>query len=96
MLVIVTAYKKFYVYIWNNKNILIENNHKYLESIFKKPLHQVPFRLQKMLLEVITYNLKVSYEKETELVSTDSLSKDYNIKKETEADPEKIVECECG
>lgn len=42
-------------------DIQVESDHKKLESIFKKPLHQAPMRLQRMLLRLQRYSLKVTY-----------------------------------
>lgn len=48
-----------------------------LESIFKKPLHQVPMRLQRMLLRLQRYTLTVTYEPGNRLYITNALSRAY-------------------
>ncbi|XP_056122564.1 NACHT, LRR and PYD domains-containing protein 12-like [Rhinichthys klamathensis goyatoka] len=58
LLAIVYGCEKFHQYVYG-KEIMIESDHKPLES--KKPLHQAPMRLQRMLLRLQRYNLKVMY-----------------------------------
>lgn len=54
----------------------MESDHKPLETIFKKPLHCAPLRLQKILWDVLQYSPKVKYVKGTELPIADALSRD--------------------
>ena len=55
----------------------METDHKPLETIFRKPLHQSPLRLQKMLMKLMRYDLKVQYKTGKELFITDTLSRAY-------------------
>ncbi len=55
----------------------VESDHKPLESIFKKPLHTAPMRLQKMLLNLQKYSLTVKYVKGTNLHVADALSRNF-------------------
>ena len=41
---------RFHEYIYGMSTIEVETDHKPLEAIFKKPLHQAPARLQKMIM----------------------------------------------
>ena len=43
-------------------NIKVESDHKLLEAILKKPLHQAPVRLQKMIMTVQKYSIDVVYQ----------------------------------
>ncbi|KAJ8894419.1 hypothetical protein PR048_007072, partial [Dryococelus australis] len=43
-------------FIWGNQNVLVESNREILEAILKKPLLDVPARLQRTLFEVLPYN----------------------------------------
>ena len=61
LLAIVYGCQKFHQYIYG-REVEVETDHRPLESIFKKPLHQAPFRLQKMLLQLQSYDLKVRYQ----------------------------------
>lgn len=76
LLAIVYGCEKFHQYVYG-KEITIESDHKPLESIFKKPLHQAPMRLQRMLLRLQRYNLKVMYKPGKELYIADALSRAY-------------------
>ena len=53
------------------------SNHKPLETIFSKPLHTAPKRLQRMLLRLQRYDLHVSYQRGTEMHIADMLSRAY-------------------
>ena len=74
LLAIVYACERFHHYIYG-RTALVESNHKPLESIFQKPLHQSPLRLQRMLLKLQRYDLKVTYKKGTQLYIADTLSR---------------------
>ena len=47
MLAVVFGCMKFHDYIYGMPNVGVESDHKPLEVILKKPLHQAPVRLQK-------------------------------------------------
>ena len=53
--------RHFHHFIYGNKNIVIESDHRPLESILKKPLSTAPARLQRMLLQLQNYDIKVRY-----------------------------------
>ena len=59
-LAIVFAREKFEHYILGKK-VLVNNDHKPLEVIFKKPLLNAPKRLQRMLLRLQKFDMKVVY-----------------------------------
>ncbi|KAI8116310.1 Transposon Tf2-6 polyprotein [Lucilia cuprina] len=67
--------EKFHQYVWG-KFIIIESDHKPLESIFKKPIHASPTRLQKIRLSLLTYNPKVIYKPGIKMYLADPLSRD--------------------
>lgn len=83
MLSIVHAATKFHCYIFG-KETTVYNDHKPLEMIVKKPLASAPMRLQKMLLKLQWYNLKVCYCRGKNMTVADALSREYL----PEADPE--------
>lgn len=56
------ACKRFHEYIYG-KEIIIETDHKPLESIFKKVIASAPPRLQRILLEISPYAPTVIYKK---------------------------------
>ena len=76
LLAIVYGCEKFHQYLYG-RDIKVESDHKPLESIFKKPLHQAPMRLQRMLLRLQRYTLKVTYKPGKELYIADTLSRAF-------------------
>ena len=74
LLAIVFACGKFhqYIYVFPNR---VRTDHKPLEVIFKKPLHQVSPRLQRMLLCLQKYDLTIQYVKGKHLYVADTLSR---------------------
>ncbi|KAI8493812.1 hypothetical protein Bbelb_281590 [Branchiostoma belcheri] len=76
-LAIVFAAQKFNQYIHGREVVTVQSDHKPLEVIFKKPLLDAPKRLQRMLLRLQKYHLKVTYRKGTEMHIADTLSRAY-------------------
>ena len=52
--------KRFHQYVYGHK-IMVQTDHKPLESIMKKPLGLAPPRLQRMLLQLQRYDLEVHH-----------------------------------
>ena len=61
----------------------VETDHRPLESIFKKALSQMSPRIQRMMLKVQKYNLKVHYKSGRELYIAEMLSRACICKDET-------------
>lgn len=76
MLSILFACRRFHCYIFG-KHTTVTNDHKPLEMIFRKPLHDVPMRLQRMMLSLQWYDLTVNYAKGSEMQLPDTLSRAY-------------------
>lgn len=74
-LAIVYDTQTFHQYIYG-KPVAIESDHKPLEHILKKPLHQAPLRLQ-MLLTLQRYDLRVTYKPVKEWLIADALSRSF-------------------
>ncbi len=55
--------------------MLVENDHKTLEIILKKSLHDVPPRLQRMLLRLQKYDFVIKHKPGKDLVVADTLSR---------------------
>ena len=55
----------------------MESDHKPLQSIFKKAIHDIPPRLQCMLMQLQRYDLGVEYKKGTELIIANALSRAF-------------------
>lgn len=75
MAAIVFGATKFHEYIYAKGPIYVESDHRPLESIFKKPLSQAPPRIQRMMLKVQKYDLRVQYKPGRELYIADTLSR---------------------
>lgn len=73
LIAIVFVYEKFHnrVYI---RETHAESDHKLLESIFKKPLHQAPMSLQRMILRLKKYSFTVTYNPGQELHIADCIA----------------------
>ena len=77
MLAIVFGCTKFHDYIYAVPNVKVESDHKPLEAILKKPLHQAPVRLQKMIMTVLKYSIDVVYQPGKYLAIADTLSRAF-------------------
>ena len=76
-LAIVDGTQKFHQFIYGRPT-QVESDHKPLQYILSKPLHQAPLRLQKMMLTLQRYDLKVKYlGPGSELSVADALSRSY-------------------
>ena len=75
MLAIVFGCNKFHDYVNGLPNIVVETDHKPLESILQKPLHQAPARLQRMIMSIQKYPITVVYKPGKELFIADTLSR---------------------
>ena len=72
MLAVVFGFTKFHDYIYSFPNVTVESDHKPLEAILKKPLCQVPLRLQKN-----DNDCSEIFNKCGQLVLTDTLSRAF-------------------
>ena len=77
MLAVVFGCTKFHDYIYGMSNVEGESDHKPLEAILRKPLHQAPLRLQNMILTIPKYSLNVTYQPGKQLILADTLSWAY-------------------
>ncbi|KAK3756012.1 hypothetical protein QZH41_003623 [Actinostola sp. cb2023] len=74
-LAIVFACNKFNQYIAGKEDIIVESDHKPLQIIFKKSILTAPQRLQRMLLRLQRYNLRVTYKPGSQMYLADHLSR---------------------
>ena len=74
MAAIVFGATKFHNYIYAQGPLHVEKDHRPLKSIFEKPLSQMSPRIERMMLKVQKYNLKVQYKSGLELYIADMLS----------------------
>ena len=77
LLAIVFACEKFVQHIFGKSDVAIESDHKPLETIFKKPIHSFPKRIQRMRLRLQNYDIQVEYIKGTTMFLADTLSRAY-------------------
>ena len=77
LLAIVFGCEKFHDYIYG-RQVNVETDHKPLETIFQKPLHQSPLRLQKMLMKLKVLCLSCTrHQGHNALFIADTLSRAY-------------------
>ena len=70
LLSIVFACEKFDQYISGRSDVVVQSDHKPLETIFKKPIHSSPKRLQRIRLRLQNYDIQVEYKKGSRLSQT--------------------------
>ena len=76
LLAVVFAMHRFDQYVYG-RHVSIESDHQPLQILTKKPLKDVPRRLQRMLLELQRYDFTVTYKKGELLFIADTLSRAY-------------------
>lgn len=68
--------ERFDQYTYGRK-VVVQNDHKPLEAIPKKPLSQAPKRLQDILMKLYRYNIEFQFIKGSELILADTLSRAF-------------------
>ena len=76
LLGVVFACTKFHDFVYG-KSVIVESDHKPLETIFKKPILKAPARLQNMLLKLQKYNITIVFKKGKEMYLADTLSRAF-------------------
>ena len=61
------------------RRIVVENYHKPLETILRKPLSSASKRLQDIMMKLIRYDIEFKFQKGEKLVIADTLSRAYVI-----------------
>lgn len=74
LLAIVFACTKFCHYIYGTSTLVL-SDHKPLEAIFKKPINSTSPRLQRMLLQLLKYQVVVQYAPGKTMLVADTLSR---------------------
>lgn len=75
MLAIVFAVERFRQYIYGRSDVIVHSDHKPLEALFNKPLVAVPARLQRMMMRVQGFDIKVVYVPGKYMYIADTLSR---------------------
>ena len=68
-------FQHFDLYVFGREKVTVHTDHKSLECIMSKPLHNAPKRLQGMLLHLQRYTLQVEYRRGKEIHLADALSR---------------------
>lgn len=94
LLSVVWATKKFHYYIYGNKCTVL-NDHKPLESLLKKHIHEVPStRLQRLKLKLLKYDIEFKYLKGKLMYIADLLSRAFIEGEETDdAYMHEVIHC---
>ena len=74
MLGIVFGCTKFHNFIFG-KTVTVETDNKPIEAIYKKSIYLAPVRLQRMIMKLQRYDLRVQYKMGSELYFADTLSR---------------------
>ena len=72
---IVFGCERFHQYIYGQHQVLVQSDHKPLETILKKPLASAPPRLQRMLLRLQKYSIRVVHVPGKQIPVADTLSR---------------------
>ena len=75
-LAIVFACERFHEYTYG-KRVIVRSDHKPLKAIFPKPLNKAPPRIQRFLLRLQKYDLRVEFTPGSEIPVADTLSRAY-------------------
>ena len=76
MYAILFGAKKFYQYVYG-RHVIVQTDHKPLVAIKKKPLHAVPARLQRMLLQLQKFDLEFQHLSGKSIPLADPLSRKF-------------------
>lgn len=68
---------RYHDYIFGKSEITIETDHLPLIGVFKNALNQTRARLQRMLIQVQKYDIKLTYKRGKDLIIADALSRAY-------------------
>ena len=77
LLAIVFACDKFNQYICGRSDVVVESDHRPLETILKKPIPNSPKHYQRMRFHLQNYDLQVEYERGSTMFLADKLSCAY-------------------
>ena len=88
---VIFGLERFHQYKYG-RTVQVRSDHKPLESILKKPLHAAPKRLQRMLLQLQKYDIRLQYTPGKEMYIADTLSRTYlkDLPNDNESDIEGV------
>ena len=73
LLSVIFGLERFHQYTYG-RTVQVRSDHKPLESILKTPLHAAPTRLQRMLLQLQKYDIRLQYTPGKEMYIADNLN----------------------
>ena len=85
LLAIVFGCERFHQYLYG-KEVLVQTDHKPLINMLKKPLHTTPARIQRLLIRLQRYNLKLTYVPGKFMYIADCLSRAFCTTNLSESD----------
>lgn len=74
MYAVLYGFKRFHQYVYG-RHVMVQSDHKPLESIMKKPLAAAPPRLQRMILQLHKYNFTIVHHPGKDIPVADALSR---------------------
>lgn len=77
MLAVVFGCSRFHKLIYGMTDVIIESDHKPLESLMTKPIHAAPMRIQRMNVKTATIYFQASILKWQNYRLADCLSRNY-------------------
>ena len=93
-LAVLYGLERFDQYTYGRK-VIIQNDHKPLDTILKKPLSQALKRLQDFIMKLFRYDIEFQFVKGTDLVIADALSRDFiDTDQRDENETERLRICE--
>lgn len=75
-LAIVFGCRKFHQYIYGQK-VTVESDHKPLQSIYRKGIHEMPVRLQNLMFQLQRYDIDIVFKPGKSMFLSDHLSRSY-------------------
>ena len=78
MLSVVFGLTRFHTYTYGRK-VTVNNDHKPLAAVLKRPVGENPIRLQRMLCRIMGYDLDFKYIKGKDLLIANALSRAHTI-----------------
>ena len=77
MLALVFGIQRYHTYLYAKPFVII-TDHQPLVNITAKPIHSAPPRLQRMLMQIQSYNYTVRYRPGKQMILADALSRSPN------------------
>ena len=90
LLAVVFSLRRFDQYVYA-RHVFVESDHQPLEILVRKPLKDVPRRLQRMLLELQRYDFTLTYKKGSLMIIADALSRAYLLSCKADFDAEERI-----